>query len=228
MAGRAQRAEATGEAECGRRRGRPAVLPEAVRRARLIEAAEAIFLERGYAAATMDDVAQQAGMSKKTLYLFFDGKADLFRALLRNQMGPTFSALPDAADRREMGEILVTHLTRFADLLMSARQIAMMRLVVSEAHRVPELAEAFHREAFETCPEELVRWLKRMNEKGLIAVEDAEETVEMLFGAAIGGSAIKALTSADLAADAVAEKAAMVRRIHRAVEVFLRMAEIAS
>lgn len=221
MAGGAQRVEARGEAERGRRRGRPAVLPEAVRRARLVEAAEAIFLERGYAEATMDDVAQQAGMSKKTLYQLFDGKSDLFRALLRTQMGPTFSALPDATDRREMGEILVTHLTRFTELVVSPRQVAMMRLVVSEAHRVPELAEAFRREAFETCPEEFVRWLSRMKEKGLVFVEDVDEAVEMLFGAAIGGSMVKLLASADLAADAEVEKAAMKRRIRRAVAGFL-------
>lgn len=206
-----------------RRRGRPAVLPEAVRRARLVEAAEAIFLERGYAAATMDDVAQKAGMSKKTLYQLFDGKADLFRAVLRTQIESTFEALPDARDRAEIAGILRAHLTAFADLLLSPRQVAMTRLIISEAHREPELAEAFRLEALESCPSELNRWLDRMSAKGLIAVERPEEATELLFGAALGASSIRTLASADLGRTVEIERAAIDSRINRAIGMFMVM-----
>ena len=49
----------------------------------LIEAAEDIFLAKGYHAATMNDVAKAAGMSKKTVYTIIESKAELFGALLR-------------------------------------------------------------------------------------------------------------------------------------------------
>lgn len=223
MAARAPRPEAGEGHDCVRRRGRPAVLPEAVRRARLIEAAEAIFLERGYAAATMDDVAHKAGMSKKTVYQLFDGKADLFRAVLRTQIGSTFGPLPDATDRAGVEEILRAHLAAFADLLLSPRQIAMTRLIISEAHREPELAEAFRLEALESCPSELNRWLDRMSAKGLMAVERPEEATEFLFGAVLGASSIRTLASADLGRTVEIERAAIEGRINRVVGVFMVM-----
>ena len=49
----------------------------------LIAAAEDIFLAKGYHAATMNDVAKAAGMSKKTVYMMIESKAELFGALLR-------------------------------------------------------------------------------------------------------------------------------------------------
>ena len=223
MAARAPRPEAGEGRDCVRKRGRPTVLTEAVRRTRLVEAGEAIFLERGYAAATMEDVAQKAGMSKKTLYQLFDGKPDLFRAVLRAQIGSMFEAPPEAHDRAEIAEILCTRLTAFTDLLLTPRQIATTRLIVGEAHREPELAEAFRTEALESCPTELVAWLDRMSEKGLISVERTDEAVEILLGAAIGASTTRMLTSPDPGSCLEAERKAAARRVRRAVGVFMVM-----
>ncbi len=61
----------------------PAVrLPRHERRAQLLEAARAVFVESGYYAAGMDDIAERAGVSKPVLYRHFPGKLDLYVALL--------------------------------------------------------------------------------------------------------------------------------------------------
>jgi AcrR family transcriptional regulator len=57
-------------------------LPRSARRAQLLEAAQAVFVESGYHAAAMDDIAERAGVSKPVLYQHFPGKLELYLALL--------------------------------------------------------------------------------------------------------------------------------------------------
>lgn len=57
-------------------------MPRSQRRAQLLEAAQSVFVERGYHAAAMDDIAEHAGVSKPVLYQHFPGKLELYLALL--------------------------------------------------------------------------------------------------------------------------------------------------
>ncbi|KGN34965.1 TetR family transcriptional regulator [Knoellia sinensis KCTC 19936] len=57
-------------------------MPRSERRAQLLEAAQAVFVQRGYHAAAMDDIAEHAGVSKPVLYQHFPGKLELYLALL--------------------------------------------------------------------------------------------------------------------------------------------------
>ena len=67
-------------------------LPRSARRAQLLEAAQSIFVARGYHAAAMDEIADAAGVSKPVLYQHFPGKLDLYLALL-DQHCETLEAL---------------------------------------------------------------------------------------------------------------------------------------
>ncbi len=62
-------------------------LPRSARRAQLLEAAQAAFVESGYHAAAMDEIAERAGVSKPVLYQHFPGKLDLYLALLDHHRG---------------------------------------------------------------------------------------------------------------------------------------------
>ena len=65
------------------------------RPAELIAAALDLFVERGFAATRLDEVAARAGVSKGTLYLYFDSKEDLFKAMIADRAAPVArSALP--------------------------------------------------------------------------------------------------------------------------------------
>ncbi len=61
---------------------RGARMPRSQRRAQLLDAAQAVFVARGYHAAAMDEIADRAGVSKPVLYQHFPGKLDLYLALL--------------------------------------------------------------------------------------------------------------------------------------------------
>ncbi|MEO3938289.1 TetR/AcrR family transcriptional regulator [Dermatophilaceae bacterium Soc4.6] len=74
-------------------------LPRSARRAQLLEAAQAAFVESGYHAAAMDDIAERAGVSKPVLYQHFPGKLDLYLALLDHHRGEIEAAVREALSR---------------------------------------------------------------------------------------------------------------------------------
>jgi len=80
-------------------------LPRSARRAQLLEAAQAAFVENGYHAAAMDDIAERAGVSKPVLYQHFPGKLELYLALLDSHTdileGLVREALASTTDNKE-------------------------------------------------------------------------------------------------------------------------------
>jgi len=68
-------------------------LPRSARRAQLLEAAQEVFVESGYHAAAMDEIADRAGVSKPVLYQHFPGKLDLYLALLDQHTGELLDAI---------------------------------------------------------------------------------------------------------------------------------------
>lgn len=71
-------------------------LPRSARRAQLLDAAQAAFVESGYHAAAMDDIAERAGVSKPVLYQHFPGKLDLYLALLDHHANEIIDAVRTA------------------------------------------------------------------------------------------------------------------------------------
>ena len=76
--------------------GRPVRLPRSARRKQLLEAAQQVFVARGYHAAAMDEIAEQAGVSKPVLYQHFPGKLELYLALLDTHVDALIKRIQDA------------------------------------------------------------------------------------------------------------------------------------
>lgn len=113
------------------------------KRAALVAAAEKAFLERGYAEASVNDIAAAAGVSIKTLYRHFDNKDDLFSAVMQAACGlapdasaPAWYALPPEEALPVAGKDYLHH-------VLSADQLALYRVVVRDAHRFPELGRRY-------------------------------------------------------------------------------------
>ncbi|HLZ68162.1 MAG TPA: TetR/AcrR family transcriptional regulator [Aliidongia sp.] len=184
---------------CGgvRLRGRPKPISEDERRGRLIQAAEDVFLERGYGLATMDDVSRRAGMSKKTIYQLFATKQALFAALLAQNVERLMMPIKTDDGTRGPRAVLEDFLRQVARFVLSPRQVAMHRLVISEALRTPELAQAFLHETMDRGRSELVQWFEGQRQRGTLNIEDADEAASILCGFVISEPQLRLLYGQD-------------------------------
>jgi len=193
-------------------------LCEADRFRLLREAAETIFLRDGYAAARMDDVAHLAGMSKRTLYQLFASKAALFEAVMEDCLCPLAMdhGLETEPDLATALRGLLVALTRH---LFQPRQVAILRLVIAEVKRSPELAEAFNRAGPGRGANAIeLRLAAEMANGRLQLATDATQAARMLFGMALGASHMFLL----LGVQGPPTEAELDERAAEAVRVFLQ------
>ena len=111
----------------------------------LLEAALNCFVERGYAATRLEDVAARAGVSKGTLYLYFSSKDELFKAVVRSNLVPLIEAYRQDLEQSELTSRLL--LERFFQgwwLRVGATRLAgIAKLILGEAGNFPDVAEFF-------------------------------------------------------------------------------------
>ncbi|HYF57714.1 MAG TPA: TetR/AcrR family transcriptional regulator [Burkholderiaceae bacterium] len=118
------------------------------RPAELLDAALELFVERGYAATRLDDIAARAGVSKGTLYLYFANKEELFKALIRENIVSLIDRFRAEIERSDLpAPALVEHFMRvwWRDF-GSTRLAGLAKLVMAEAGNFPEVARFFHDE----------------------------------------------------------------------------------
>lgn len=194
-----------------RPRGRPQVRSDAETRHLIAEAARQVFVASGYSAASMDEVARTAAVSKKTLYRLIPTKADLFRASIADRIESFILALDEERVARMPPEAaLVRLLTEYGLLTLSEETTAIQKLVLAESDRFPELAADFYRCAVLATQRVLVRCLERLTREGLIAQDDLNEAAGMLRGMMIFEPSRGAMLGQKPlpGADAIADRAA--------------------
>jgi AcrR family transcriptional regulator len=189
---------------------------DVARRKQLIEVAEDVFLEKGYHATTMDDIARRVGMSKKTIYVFFASKPELFDALLSEHLEPFSAPLPD--DERPMAEVLGNFLTAVAQVALAPRKVEFTRLMIAEANRSPDVMQAVQRQPIARGEGTLLTWLQQQVRRGRLALHDSREACQMLLGMAVG----ELLLSQLLKAYPPPTAGRIGRRIRRSVDMFLK------
>jgi AcrR family transcriptional regulator len=144
-------ARASGEPDAPARGQR---LPKSARRAQLLDAAQAAFVEYGYHAAAMDEIAERAGVSKPVLYQHFPGKLDLYLALLDHHRGrleeAVRSALASTTDNKQRVVACVGAYFEF----VSRRGAPFRLLFESDLNNEPAVAERIDGVAL-TCGEAL-------------------------------------------------------------------------
>lgn len=115
------------------------------RRALILDAAIDVFMEEGYAGASMDRIVQRAGGSKATLYRHFSSKADLFAAIIETLVAQMTAPIDHRGVSATGG--LAATLTAFArtylDVLLEPRSLALYRMVMGEGARFPDLGRVF-------------------------------------------------------------------------------------
>jgi TetR/AcrR family transcriptional regulator, mexJK operon transcriptional repressor len=154
------------------------------KRAAIIRAALEVFVREGYARASVDAIAEAAGVSKRTIYDYYGGKETLFLSAVRETAAAQAAAFGDLLDRT-LGEVtdVAAALTAFGrafatEMARSAERAAVMRLVIAEASHFPDLIHAEPRDR--PVQSALAARLAELGEQGLLEIDDPLEAAEFL------------------------------------------------
>lgn len=163
------------------RRARRVPPPE--RRQAILDAALDVFAAQGFAAARLDDVARQAGVAKGTLYLYFPGKEELFEQILKSVAGPVMSRVEAlAAIDNIPANLLLAQILQFlqTEVLGTDRE-RLLRLLISEGHRFPKIAEFYHREVVNKGREAVRTIARRGVERGELPSDALTRFPQLFF-----------------------------------------------
>ena len=129
----------------------------------LLEAALEQFVERGFAATRLEDVARRAGVSKGTLYLYFENKEELFKAVVRATIGQAIvqAELDLAASDAHSSDLLREMLMRWWGQVGATKLAGITKLIMAESGNFPELVRFYEDEIVTRGNALLVRVLER-------------------------------------------------------------------
>ena len=153
------------------------------RREAILDAAAEVFLEEGFAAASMSAIAARVGGSKGTLYNYFKSKEALFEAYVRRhcawQQEAMFALLSPESDIREA----LTHFgTRFLGSVLSEFSLRNFRLVIAEAERAPEIGQAFYQAGPLSGVSRLAGYIEQWASDGQLTLADPPAAAHQFIG----------------------------------------------
>jgi AcrR family transcriptional regulator len=114
----------------------------------ILSAALEVFMERGFEDARLEEIARRAGCTKGTIFLYYPGKVELFKAAVREAMIPMLEAAERAFETHTgtMREALETLLRKRWVTLTSSPAAGLPAMLISDGHRFPDLIVFFHEE----------------------------------------------------------------------------------
>lgn len=176
----------------------PAMDPRVVRSRRaIVDAATTLFLEQGYAAARMDDIADAAGVSKRTVYNNFPNKEALFREVVMAATSLADAFVDEAArmlaDAGDVAATLTELAERLAGIVTSVRVVRLRRLIIGEAHRFPDLAADYYGRAPGKVLTVLAATFAELDRQGRLRVPDPTLAAEQFAYLTIGAPLDRAL-----------------------------------
>jgi TetR/AcrR family transcriptional regulator len=145
----------------------------------LVKAALDLFVEKGFAATRVDEVAARAGVSKGTLFLYFESKEDLFKAVIRDNIANLFPAWNEEFKTFEGSSAEMLHYAMDLWWLNVGNTPAsgIVKLVISEAQNFPEIAAFYQKEVVEPGTGLLQSILQRGVERGEFRHMDTNKSV---------------------------------------------------
>lgn len=153
------------------------------RPAELTAAALDLFVEKGFAATRLDEIAARAGVSKGTVYLYFSSKEDLFKAVIREGLLPLLAegeklvaSMPGPA-----GDLFKAIVMRWWEMVGENPIGGIPKLIFAEARNFPEIARFYAEEVIERGKRLFVAVFRRGIDSGEFRPFDPESLVHIVF-----------------------------------------------
>jgi TetR/AcrR family transcriptional regulator, mexJK operon transcriptional repressor len=176
------------------RGGRPSRQQSAQLADRILDVAEKLFLGHGFGATSIEAVAKQAGISKRTFYHRFTGKERLFEAvvrrLLERWLPPFDSGLLSPPDLADALQRAAEYMLRIA---LTPEALALHRLVIHEAQRFPGLARILHEQGAVSGIERIATHLEPRIKDGELRPMDPRFAAEQFILSVVTGPQRRAL-----------------------------------
>jgi len=192
---------------------------DSAKRQQILEGARQVFLTDGFDGASMNDVAREAGVSKGTLYVYFDSKVALFEALVREerqQQAERLCIIYDDDDA-ELRATLIQFGVNLVEMMTRPSNIAQVRTVLAVAPKFPQVGRAFYESGPQVGLTRLAAYLGRRIAKGELAIDDLPLAAAQLLELFHAGL-LKPLM---FCAGDTPSRAEIERKVTRNVDVFL-------
>jgi TetR/AcrR family transcriptional repressor of mexJK operon len=148
--------------------------------AQIVAAARAAFLEQGYDAISMDEVARRASVAKQTVYAHFAGKQALFLAVVKGEQRRMKIAVPDFAEagKAPIRETLFNIARQYLESALDPTTLCVFRLAVAEANRFPALGHSICESGPKQSAVTLAGFLDCATRSAALSVEDSAVAAE--------------------------------------------------
>jgi AcrR family transcriptional regulator len=158
----------------------------AAQRQAILQAAIEVFLERGYAAASIDAIVERAGGSKATVYALFGNKEGLLTALVA-QSAESLAASVDALSAEASLEENLRGIGRsYLQLILQPKRVALYRLVAGESGRCPHLGDIFYRTGPQAVTTRVAEFFRAAAARGQLETDDPEQLAHFFIHALRG------------------------------------------
>jgi len=157
---------------------------ESAKRRQIVDGARAVFLAQGFDAASMNDIARAAGVSKGTLYVYFTNKEQLFEAIVEQECEAQAEGIFDLDPEDHHVEAVLTRLgLAYVRFLCRPEKAQAIRAVIAIAERMPELGRRFYESGPARGIARLAAYIAAQADAGLLVVEDCEIAAAQLMEA---------------------------------------------
>jgi AcrR family transcriptional regulator len=164
------------------------------RRLAFLQAANAAFLEKGYANTTLGDIIAKSGGSRQTLYALFGGKQGLFEAIVAELNAEIFRPLrAEGQLDRAPEDVLVEIGTRFVETVLTPSALGVYRLVVAEGPFMRELSEQFWNLGPARTVTAFENYFAEQTRRGILNLADAKQAARQFQGMLLGNFQMQCL-----------------------------------
>lgn len=148
----------------------------------LLAAALDLFVERGYAATRLDDVAARAGVSKGTLYLYFANKEELFKAVVRENVVPVLGEAEGILENHEghTADLFRDLVRTWWERIGNTKLSGITKLMMAESGNFPEITQFYHDEVISRGHTMAARMLERGIERGEFRQLDIRQATHVI------------------------------------------------
>jgi len=153
------------------------------RREAILDVAQDVFLEEGFAGASMSTIAARLGGSKGTLYNYFRSKEELFEAfVVRRCFWHQEAVFGEVDETWAARDALLTIAKGFLLATLSESSVRVLRMIVAEAERSPEIGRNFYENGPKRSIERLGRLMAAWAKAGQIRTDDPVAAAEFFLG----------------------------------------------